>query len=88
MTPPLQPRSSRKIRVLHIDDSAVMRSLLRMVLEPQPSIEIAATASSGQEGLAPFERIRPDLVLLDWHGRPGSPLQHPPQESPRPRHHV
>jgi two-component system chemotaxis response regulator CheB len=65
MTPPLQPRSSRKIRVLHIDDSAVMRSLLRMVLEPQPSIEIAATASSGQEGLATFERIRPDLVLLD-----------------------
>src|ERR1700691_2577854 len=65
MTPPPQPRSPRKIRVLHIDDSAVMRSLLRMVLEPQPSIEIAATASSGQEGLATFERIHPDLVLLD-----------------------
>jgi two-component system chemotaxis response regulator CheB len=42
-----------------------MRSLLRMVLEPQPSIEIVATASSGQEGLATFERIHPDLVLLD-----------------------
>jgi two-component system chemotaxis response regulator CheB len=58
-------RTSRKVRVLHIDDSAVMRSLLRMVLEPQPSIEITATASSGQEGLATFERIHPDLVLLD-----------------------
>jgi two-component system chemotaxis response regulator CheB len=42
-----------------------MRSLLRMVLEPQPAIEIAATASSGQEGLTTFERIHPDLVLLD-----------------------
>jgi two-component system chemotaxis response regulator CheB len=61
----LVSRPSRKIRVLHIDDSAVMRSLLRMVLEPQASIEIAATASSGQEGLATFERIQPDLVLLD-----------------------
>jgi two-component system, chemotaxis family, protein-glutamate methylesterase/glutaminase len=61
----LPPPPARKIRVLHIDDSAVMRSLLRMVLEPDRSIEIAATASSGQEGLATFERVRPDLVLLD-----------------------
>jgi two-component system, chemotaxis family, protein-glutamate methylesterase/glutaminase len=61
----LPPQRPRKVRVLHIDDSAVMRSLLRMVLEPQPSIEIAATASSGQEGLATFARIHPDLVLLD-----------------------
>jgi two-component system chemotaxis response regulator CheB len=64
MTVVSQP-GARRTRVLHIDDSAVMRSLLRMVLEPQPSIEIAATASSGQEGLATFERIHPDLVLLD-----------------------
>jgi two-component system chemotaxis response regulator CheB len=64
MTPGAQI-GARKIRVLHIDDSAVMRSLLRMVLEPQASIEIAAAVSSGQEGLAAFERIRPDLVLLD-----------------------
>lgn len=56
---------ARRVRVLHIDDSAVMRSLLRMVLEPQPSIEIAATASTGQDGLAAFDRIHPDLVLLD-----------------------
>jgi len=62
---PRTPKLSRRVRVLHIDDSAVMRSLLRMVLEPEPSIEIAATASSGQEGLATFERIHPDLVLLD-----------------------
>jgi chemotaxis response regulator CheB len=63
MSLPVQP--PRKVRVLHIDDSAVMRSLLRMVLEPHPSIEIAASASSGQEGLATFERMHPDLVLLD-----------------------
>ena len=55
----------RRVRVLHIDDSVVMRSLLRMVLEPQPSIEIAATASTGEEGLATFDRVHPDLVLLD-----------------------
>lgn len=56
---------SRKVRVLLADDSAVMRSLLRMVLEPQPSFEIVAAARNGQEALAAFERLRPDLVLLD-----------------------
>lgn len=61
----LSARSSRRVRVLHIDDSAVMRSLLRLVLEPHSSIEIVATASNGEEGLAAFERVHPDLVLLD-----------------------
>jgi len=56
---------SRKVRVLLADDSAVMRSLLRMVLEPQASLEIVAAASNGAEALAAFERLRPDLVLLD-----------------------
>jgi len=59
------PAAPRKIRVLLVDDSAVMRSLLRMVLEPQPSIEIAGAASSGEAGLAAFESLHPDLVLLD-----------------------
>lgn len=57
--------SRRKVRVLLVDDSAVMRRLLRMVLDPQPFIEIAGTASSGPEALTAFESLQPDLVLLD-----------------------
>jgi len=60
-----QPSAARKVRVLLVDDSAVMRSLLRMVLDPQPSIEIASTAASGSEALSAFERVHPDLILLD-----------------------
>jgi len=63
MTPGARPAS--RVRLLHIDDSAVMRSLIRMALEPERSIEIAGTASNGQDGLSAFERIHPDLVLLD-----------------------
>lgn len=63
MTPPF-PRE-RKIRVLHADDSAVMRSLIRMALEPHPAIDIVATAASGDEALAAFDRVHPSLVLLD-----------------------
>ncbi len=53
------------IRVLVVDDSAVMRSLLRMVLDPHPQIEVAAVAADGAEALAVFDSLHPDLVLLD-----------------------
>lgn len=61
----MTPTSPRKIRVLFADDSAVMRSLLRMVLQPQPSLEIVGAATNGREALAAFEELHPDLVLLD-----------------------
>lgn len=59
------PSLRGRTRVLLVDDSAVMRSLLRRVLDPQPSIAIAGTAGNGQEALAAFESLQPDLVLLD-----------------------
>jgi two-component system chemotaxis response regulator CheB len=63
---PASNRTERdRTRVLLVDDSAVMRSLLRMVLEPQPSIEIAGAARNGEEAFAAFDALQPDLVLLD-----------------------
>jgi two-component system chemotaxis response regulator CheB len=58
-------QTARRIRVLLVDDSAVMRSLLRMVLENERSLEIAGTATNGEEALAAFDALHPDLVLLD-----------------------
>jgi two-component system, chemotaxis family, protein-glutamate methylesterase/glutaminase len=63
VTAPGQARS--RMRVLLVDDSAVMRSLLRKVLEQESSLEVAGTATNGQEALAAFDILRPDLVLLD-----------------------
>ncbi len=65
MNQPGEHPCTRKIRVLLADDSAVMRSLLRMVLESKPGIEIVAAAAGGEQALAEFDRLRPDLVLLD-----------------------
>lgn len=53
------------IRVLVIDDSAVMRGLLRMTLATCPEIEFAGMAVDGPAGLEAIERLKPDLVLLD-----------------------
>jgi two-component system chemotaxis response regulator CheB len=55
----------RRIRILLADDSAVMRSLLRMVLDPQPELEVVAAAADGDEAVAAFDRLHPDVVLLD-----------------------
>jgi two-component system chemotaxis response regulator CheB len=53
------------IRVLVVDDSAVMRGLLRMTLATCPEIELAGMAVDGPAGLEAIERLKPDLVLLD-----------------------
>ncbi|MGB7134901.1 MAG: chemotaxis-specific protein-glutamate methyltransferase CheB [Acidobacteriaceae bacterium] len=63
MNPPEQ--TARRTRVLLVDDSAVMRSLLRMVLESEASLQIAGTASNGTEAFAAFDTLHPDIVLLD-----------------------
>lgn len=59
----MEPRSP--IRTLIIDDSAVMRALLRSTLAGVPSVDLAGMASDGLAGLEAIERLRPDLVLLD-----------------------
>jgi two-component system, chemotaxis family, protein-glutamate methylesterase/glutaminase len=56
---------SRPIRVLVVDDSLVMRSLLRMVLASDPAIELAGMAKDGVDALDAVDRHKPDLILLD-----------------------
>jgi len=58
-------RASIPIRVLVVDDSAVMRSLLRIILGACANIELVGMASDGPAGLEAVERMKPDLVLLD-----------------------
>jgi two-component system, chemotaxis family, protein-glutamate methylesterase/glutaminase len=53
------------IRILIVDDSAVMRSLLRSVITADPTLEVAGTAADGASALTSIEAHHPDLVLLD-----------------------
>jgi two-component system, chemotaxis family, protein-glutamate methylesterase/glutaminase len=54
-----------RIRVLIVDDSAVMRSLLRSVLLSDPGLEVAGTAADGASALQAVAVQRPDLIVLD-----------------------
>jgi two-component system response regulator NreC len=54
-----------KIKLILVDDHAVVRSGLRMLLEAQPGIEIVGEAETGSEALKKVKSLRPDIVLMD-----------------------
>ena len=56
---------SRRTRILIVDDSAVMRSLLRSVVCADPTLEVVGTAADGSSALSSLSLLHPDLVLLD-----------------------
>jgi two-component system chemotaxis response regulator CheB len=55
----------RRTRILIVDDSAVMRSLLRQVVCGDEGLEVAGTAADGASALSSIALLRPDLILLD-----------------------
>jgi DNA-binding NarL/FixJ family response regulator len=53
------------IRVLLVDDDALVRSGLRMMLAGADGLEVVGEAADGREVLAAVDRHRPDVVLMD-----------------------
>jgi two-component system response regulator NreC len=52
-------------RLLLVDDHAVVRSGLRMLLEGQKDVEIVAEAGTAAEAMAAAEQSSPDVILMD-----------------------
>nr|WP_051002391.1 chemotaxis response regulator protein-glutamate methylesterase [Magnetospirillum molischianum] len=63
--PPMPASAADPIRVMLVDDSAVVRGLVTRILESEPDIEIAASVGNGQMALSTLERVSIDVVLLD-----------------------
>ena len=53
------------IRLLLVDDHAVVRLGMRMLFENEPDIEIVGEADNAQEALTAVTRLKPDVVLMD-----------------------
>ena len=53
------------IRVLLVDDDALVRSGLRMMLAGAAGIEVVGEAGDGREALGAVDRHHPDVVLMD-----------------------
>ena len=53
------------IRVLVVDDSALMRKLIPQILENDKCIQVAGTAMDGSFGLKKISELKPQVVTLD-----------------------
>ena len=53
------------ITVLIVDDQAMVRGGLRLILEAEDDINVIAEAENGEEGVRLARRERPDVVLMD-----------------------
>jgi DNA-binding NarL/FixJ family response regulator len=58
-------RDHNTVRVALVDDHAVIRQALRMVLEHQPDIEVVADLENGRDAVGAVARLRPDVVVMD-----------------------
>ncbi|HQP56285.1 MAG TPA: chemotaxis response regulator protein-glutamate methylesterase [Syntrophorhabdus sp.] len=53
------------IRVIVVDDSSFMRSILTRMLEKDKDIKVVETAANGEEAIDKIDRVKPDAVTLD-----------------------
>ena len=86
---PAPRQFASRIKVLIVDDHAVLRQALRMLLENQAEVEVVGDAGNGREALEAVEKLAPGR-RPDGHGdarpqRPRGDAPDPPPRCPRRR---
>jgi DNA-binding NarL/FixJ family response regulator len=56
---------ANKLKVLLVDDHALVRRGFRRMLEDEPSFQIVGEASDGQEAIDRASELRPDVIVMD-----------------------
>jgi len=54
-----------RIRVLSVDDHALLREGIAMIVNSQPDMAIVSQASGGWDAIEQYRRHRPDVTLMD-----------------------
>ena|SRR5258708_6580505 len=56
---------TRKIRILAVDHNPLLREGLKLLIDLQSDMELAAVAASGKEAVQAFTQHRPHVTLMD-----------------------
>src|SRR5580704_1790969 len=57
--------TSKKFRVLVVDDSAFMRKVLEGIFNADPQLQVVGHAKDGREAIALAESLKPDVITMD-----------------------
>jgi two-component system NarL family response regulator len=60
-----RPDEPEQLRVLVVDDHALFRRGLQMVLEQEPDLQLVGEASDGAEAVQKAQELMPDVILMD-----------------------
>ena len=64
-TGPAQSTAGGAVRVLIVDDQALVRTGFKMILEAETDLEVVGEAADGREALTQARSLSPDVVLMD-----------------------
>lgn len=56
---------ARRVRVMVVEDSPVVQSLLRLIIGADPRLEVCAICPSGEAAIEAVPRLRPDVISMD-----------------------
>ena len=62
---PPTPAPSPPVRILLVDDQALMRVGIRTILDAQPDLEVVGEAADGRQAVSEAARLRPDVICMD-----------------------
>src|SRR5580700_9710773 len=59
------PSDAAAIRILTVDDHALLRKGIAALIDAEPDMELVAEAANGREAVAEFKKHWPDVTLMD-----------------------